>query len=339
MVEVFLCPSRPTIDNLRHMFKLDFDIPQTNHPLNIKDKIYCIGSCFSDNIGDRLGQYKFQILSNPFGTLFNPHSIFKLLGGQVVAENIVENDSVFYHWDTHSSLSSLQRDELVALIHASLEKSKEFLKAAQCIVITFGTSFVYTHKDAHQIVANCHKIPQLSFNKRLLTPQEIVNDYEVCLNALRNANPNLRVLLTVSPVRHIKDGLHENNISKGILHESIHQIIEKDRKAEYFPSYEIMIDELRDYRFYKEDRIHPNDEAIDYIWSRFTDTFIDKSTRDFINKWSQIIKSIDHKAFHPTSESHQNFLKKLRAKIKNFEVQVDVAKELNLIDQQIIERQ
>lgn len=317
------------------MFKLEFDIAKSKRQINIKDKIFSIGSCFSDNIGSHLDQYKFQVLANPFGTIFNPYSIFKLLRGQLDSNDIIKNQEVFYHWDAHSDLSSLDQGELNNELTNAVEQTQLFLKEAKWLVITFGTSFIYTNKKSNQIVGNCHKVPQKEFIKSMMSVDQIAADYAASLNVIRKQNPDLHVILTVSPVRHIKDGLHENNISKGVLHQAVSKIIKADNKVTYFPSYEIMIDELRDYRFYKKDRIHPSEEAIAYIWTKFVQTLMDEETSTFIDQWNKILNSLTHKSFHPQSNKHQQFLIKLISEIENFENLVDVNIELEQVRNQI----
>ncbi len=318
------------------MFQLTFDIPKTTPPIQHSDKIICVGSCFSDHIAEKLTQYKFSVLTNPYGTIFNPISIFQLLRGNMDSKRIIANGEVFYHWDTHSSISALSQEKLLQQLNASQDQLSQSVEQAQWLIITLGTSFVYKLKSDDSIVANCHKVPQNNFSKSLLSVAEIVGDYNATMLQIRKKNPSIKVLFTVSPVRHTKDGLHENNISKGILHQAIHEITASDTLSYYFPSYEIMVDELRDYRFYKSDLIHPNEQAISYIWEKFRMASIDDSTNEFITEWSKILTSIQHKPFHPESASHQKFLQSLLNKVAQFSSHADVSLELNLIKSQLI---
>ncbi|MFT6865837.1 MAG: hypothetical protein ACJA08_000663 [Cyclobacteriaceae bacterium] len=320
------------------MFKLDFDIPINPTQIGLHDQIVSIGSCFSDNIGDKLSQYKFKTLANPFGTLFNPYSTFKALAGKLDKKNIVENQGIFYHWDAHGEISALNARDLEQSIKQKANDLNEWLVSAKWLIITFGSAFVYTHNKSKQIVANCHKVPQNEFSKSLLNPAEIASSYLDCINQIRKINPDLKVILTVSPVRHTKDGLNENNLSKGILHQAVAEIIKKDSLAWYFPSYEIMIDELRDYRFYKVDMIHPSDQAISYIWNKFRHSFIDKTSNSFINEWDKIISAMAHRPFHPESDKHQVFLNSLIEKITPYQSKIDVKKELVMLTNQLIKK-
>lgn len=317
------------------MFKLEFNIPKSPLLINLENRIISIGSCFSDNIGDKLSQNKFRISSNPFGTLFNPHSIFRILSPEMDTENIVENQSVYYHWGAHGEASSLDKNELKKSISAKHQNLQSELKQTDWLIITLGTSLVYEYIPTGQIVANCHKVPQKEFKKRLLTTEEIIFDYQQTLSSIRKENPNLKVILTVSPVRHTKEGLSENNVSKSILLQAVSRIVSEDKKSFYFPSYEIMIDELRDYRFYKADMVHPSDQAIDYIWRKFKKSFLDTETEEFVDDWSKIISSINHKPFHINSKAHQSFVRNLIVKVEKYSTRVNVDDELKSLRNQL----
>lgn len=317
------------------MFKLNFDIPSSTQKINLKDEIYLAGSCFSDEIGGLLNENKFKSLSNPFGTIYNPISIFKLLRNEVKEDEIIENQGVFYHWDSHGQVSALTQSEAQHSFSTQLNHSNEFLKKTDYLIITLGTSLVYRLKTTHQIVANCHKVPSSEFNKEFLTAEEIVTDFNKTFDYLTNQNPKLNVILTVSPVRHIKDGLVENNLSKSILLESVHQIVKAPSKVHYFPSYEIMMDELRDYRFYKKDMIHPSQEAVEYIWNRFVETFFDKQTIDFLSEWSKIKSALHHKPFQPGSAKHQQFLKNTLDQLDKLNDLIDTRVERDMLQKQL----
>jgi lysophospholipase L1-like esterase len=317
------------------MFQLRFDIPESSKKIQLSDKIISLGSCFAEHVGTKLSAHKFETLSNPFGTLFHPLAIFNALSANLPENEIIKNQDVYYHWAAHGEISALDRSTLLETIKRQSGKLQDALKTTKWIILTFGTSFVYEHLKSGNVVANCHKVPQSEFEKRLLSPQEIYSKYSECLKTLREYNPELEVILAISPVRHIRDGLHENNVSKGILHQAVTEILQKDPKASYFPSYEIMIDELRDYRFYDVDRVHPNNEAIDYIWKKFREVFISPETNGFIDNWDKIISALNHRPFHPESYQHQSFLIKLRAEIENLAQKVDVTKELELVDKRL----
>jgi lysophospholipase L1-like esterase len=318
------------------MFKLDFDIPKQTEQIKIKDQIICIGSCFSENIAKKLTESKFQVVSNPFGTLFNPLSIFQLLEGQIDETRIVERNGIWAHWDLHSSLSQTTKEALIKEINTQTTLLQNKLQSCKWLIITFGTSFVYKLKSDGTFVANCHKFPKDTFEKTFLSADQIADSFNSLLEKLRSKNPDIQVILTVSPVRHTKDGLQENNISKGILHQSVKKMLEADSKTHYFPSYEIMIDELRDYRFYNEDMIHPSEQAINYIWDKFRFSSIEDDSNSFITEWGKIRSALAHKPFIETSEQHQNFLRNLHSRIEKFDDQIDVNEELQFVKSQLI---
>lgn len=314
------------------MFKLNFNLSPSNAKINLQDKIYLTGSCFSDEIGELLSAYKFNNIHNPFGTLYNPVSIFKTLNGDLDSSNILENHGVFYHWDCHGKISSLSDDDLNKTIASSLETSSNFLANTNVVIVTLGTSFVYELKDTGQVVANCHKVPTSKFNKRLLSKEEIVQSFAALHEKL---NSNLNIIFTVSPVRHIRDGLVENNLSKAILLQAVHEIVNEYKNAEYFPAFEIMNDELRDYRFFAEDMAHPSPQAIDYIWERFSDVYFHDDSKSFIRDWAKIRHAMNHKPFQSESVQHQNFLKRTISKLHELSDKIDVSHELNTLQNQL----
>lgn len=310
------------------MFKLEFNIPESTKKISLSDPIYLIGSCFSDQIGKHLTDDKFNSLSNPFGTIYNPHSLFKLLTDQVSSEHIVESQGVFYHWDAHGLISGLSKEEVIQLMNLKRKETQAFLANAKWLILTLGTAHVYELPNEN-IVANCHKVPSLKFKKRLLSKKEIYDQFKGLHSYLTKINPYLNILFTVSPVRHIRDGLVENNQSKSVLISTIHSITNNYEKVSYFPSYEILIDELRDYRFYDSDMIHPSSEASQYIWERFKETFFDLETKDILLEWSKIRTAINHKPFQPQSESHQNFLRNTLQRCETLMGKVDIQNEIN----------
>jgi hypothetical protein len=320
--------------NFTQVFKLDFNIPESSKKINLNDSIFLLGSCFSDEIGKQLNENKLNSFSNPFGTIYNPHSIFKLLANQVSVNQVVESQEVFYHWDTHGAISGLCEQEVVDEIDRKLGETQDFLKKAEWLIITLGTSIVYEHKKVG-IVANCHKTPSSQFTKRFLSQEEIIQSFSNLHSYLTNHNPELNILFTVSPVRHIRDGLVENNRSKAILIDAIHSITERYSNVGYFPSYEIVNDELRDYRFFKKDRIHPTDEATEYVWKQFTATYFDKETIDFLAEWSKIKTAINHRPFQPKSATHQQFIKTTLSKLEKLNEKVDVSVEMEQLRSQV----
>lgn len=317
------------------VFKLSFEIPASKEKINLKDPIFLIGSCFSNEIGERLTQSKFQGFLNPFGTIYNPYSIFKLLKNEAEKDNLVESQGIHYHWDAHGTISGLSEAETSKNFENQAEKTQDFLKQSKWLIITLGTVIVY-EVDDKKIVANCHKVPANHFKKRFLTQKEILHQFESLHAYLRDINTDLNIIFTVSPVRHIKDGLVENNRSKAILIDSIHQIVDQHNNVSYFPSYEILIDELRDYRFYAEDMIHPSSQASNYIWEKFCETYLDTETTSFIKEWNSLQSAIHHRPFQSQSSAHQTFLKTTLKKLEILSEKVDVSVEIKQVKSQII---
>lgn len=283
--------------------------------------ILLLGSCFVENMGKKLEHFKFRILQNPFGVLFHPAAIAGFLENVVRRKEFQEED-VFYHnerwhcFDAHSSLSSPAKEEVLQQLNSGIEETYQFLKRASHVIITLGTAWGYQHKATERIVTNCHKIPQQQFSKELM---DVRAELTACVNLIQTINPAVTVVFTVSPVRHLKDGFSENQQSKARLVLAVHEVISSTEDVCYFPSYEIMMDELRDYRFYGEDMIHPNPTAVNYIWQRFTQTWVSPEAIPVMEEVAQIQKGLGHKPFHENSESHQIFLSRLQEKIASLQ--------------------
>lgn len=299
-------------------FRTQVPISTATKPIDYNCKIILLGSCFAENIGDKFEYYKFQNVVNPFGIIFNPVSIEKLISKVVTATIFTEADVFFYNerwhsFDVHSDLSNESKEELLTSLNSILEQTKKQLQEASQVIITYGTSWVYRNIESNEIVANCHKVPQKEFKKELLSIEAIKESIKQTIQLIRSLNPDSNIIFTISPVRHIKDGFVENQWSKANLISGIHQVLSQSET--YFPSYEIMMDELRDYRFYAEDMLHPNQVAIDYIWERFRETSISKTAFSVMDEVQTIQKSLSHKPFNPKAESHLKFELKLKEKI------------------------
>jgi lysophospholipase L1-like esterase len=291
---------------------------ETRNSIDYNAKILLLGSCFSENIGDKLNYFKFQTSQNPFGILFHPKAIENLVTNAINEKKYLPEDLIFqnerwHSFDAHSSLSTTNKNELLANLNSAIIATNKKLKEATHIIITLGTSWVYRFIETDVIVANCHKIPQKKFLKTLLSVDEITKSLKTTISHLKSVNKNIHILFTVSPVRHLKDGFIENMQSKSHLITAIHSIM-KTKNSSYFPSYEIMMDELRDYRFYAEDMIHPNKTAINYIWERFAETRISESSKLTMKEVETIQKGISHRPFNENSEQHQKFLTNLEIK-------------------------
>ncbi|WP_299606102.1 GSCFA domain-containing protein [uncultured Aquimarina sp.] len=299
---------------------------QTNIPLkpqqpkiNYDSNLVLLGSCFAENIGEKFSYFKYKSLVNPFGILFHPKAIETFLWMATQQEKYTETDLFFHNerwhcFDAHSKLSHPDQKTVLNTLNQGLDHTYNDMLSATHICITLGTAWVYRLQALDMIVANCHKIPQKEFSKEILSVAEVVQCLQNSVGLIRSFNPDVQIIFTVSPVRHSKDGFVENNRSKSHLIAAIHQIISVDQNSTYFPSYEIMMDELRDYRFYKEDMIHPSSLAIDYIWERFKQTWIDENALPTMDKVNEIQNGIAHRPFNPDSDQHHQFLQKLEQK-------------------------
>jgi hypothetical protein len=304
-------------------FRTQIPISKSNNPIDYNSRVVSLGSCFAENISDKFQYFKFQKATNPFGIIFNPVSIEKVIHKAINSVLFTEKD-IFFHnerwhsFDAHSDLSNESKEALLESLNSILKLTKSQLETASHIIITFGTSWVYRNIESDAIVANCHKVPQKQFTKELLSVEVIKESIEKTMELIASVNPKANLIFTVSPVRHTKDGFVENQLSKSHLIAAIHGVLNTERfrlNTEYFPSYEIMMDELRDYRFYAEDMLHPSQVAIDYIWKRFSETTISESAYCVMDEVQNIQKSLSHKPFNPNSESHLKFGEKLKAKI------------------------
>jgi hypothetical protein len=316
-------------------FTTKIPIARSHHPIDYASRILLLGSCFSENIGAKFEYYKFQATTNPFGIIFNPVSIERILSRIVNQDYFTEKD-IFYHnerwhcYEVHSELSIGNKEAFLKELNSIIEQSYNQIIQSTHLIITYGTSWVYKLKATNEVVANCHKVPQNQFNKEILSVEVIEQSIKKTIDLVRKINPNCAITFTVSPVRHIKDGFVENQRSKAHLITAIHDIItdghpERSRGT-YFPSYEIMMDELRDYRFYDKDMLHPNQVAIDYIWEQFCESNVSKECYPIMQEVETIQKGLTHRPFNTNSESHQQFLSALHQKMKLLQEQVPAIK-------------
>ena len=302
-------------------FSTKVPIVKYQNPIDYNSKIVSLGSCFAENMGAKFDYFKFQNTINPFGIIFNPIAIENLINRVVNKIDFTEKD-IFFHndlwhcYEVHSELSNPNATSFLLQLNKLLSDFHFQISNCSHLIITYGTSWVYRHKFLNKIVANCHKVPQNQFNKELLSVEITQKSIENSIGLIQNINPNCKFIFTISPVRHIKDGFVENNVSKAHLIAAIHKIINYQlSNINYFPSYEIMMDELRDYRFYANDMLHPSPVAIDYIWSRFSENYISEFEFETMNAVCSIQKSLLHKPFNPDTESFLNFKKNLELKI------------------------
>jgi hypothetical protein len=306
-------------------FRTKITIPKGSNPIDYNSRIVSLGSCFAENMVEKLDYFKFQNTCNPFGIIFNPVSIEKIIYRTVNQFFYTTNDIFFHneHWhcyEVHSDFSSSDKNKFLQNLNEILESTHQQIIESSHIIITYGTSWVYRNIGTKLIVANCHKVPQKEFFKEILSVETIENSIKNSIGLIRKINPNVNFIFTASPVRHIKDGFVENQRSKAHLITAIHKVLESEiwnlEPAIYFPSYEIMMDELRDYRFYAEDMLHPNQVAINYIWERFFETQIKEESHSIAEEVGSIQKGLQHRPFNPDSEGHLQFKEKLREKIE-----------------------
>lgn len=303
-------------------------IPQRfDKKISHKDSIFCIGSCFAQNIQQKLNTHKFNATSSPLGIVYNPISIFE----NILLNNtyqIIENDAIFYTLQTHSQIFNTSKKALENVINKYKIDILSEIIHTNWLIITFGTSIVYTLKSNNSIVANCHKLPANLFEKRLLQIDEMVSNFNIFYNKIKTINPNINIILTVSPVRHLKETLELNSVSKSLIRVFCNEISEKYSHIYYFPAYEIMQDDLRDYRFYDTDMLHPSPQAIDYIWQKFQDSAFDFDTIKNIETYQSILKDINHRPFHENSMAYLKFLEALKNKLQNYQFIANVDVEL-----------
>lgn len=284
--------------------------------------IVTMGSCFADMIGERLQNYKFNVVANTFGTTFNPISIFQLLSISIEQKFNPFPTSlgeVWYDHQFHSEISALTADELHNISNERIASTTRALARASCLIITLGTAWAYRHVDSNTIVNNCHKQSGRHFKKELISVKHILEDFEVLYSKLKTFNPNIKIIFTVSPVRHIKDTLQLNNVSKSILISATHYICEQHADCHYFPAYEIQMDDLRDYRYYAEDMIHPSVQAEKYIWNKLAPWVFTPTVLEAMNEWDQLQKLLQHKPYHPSSAAHQQFIQQTIERFNQFE--------------------
>jgi len=307
--------------------KFRTEIPLYDFPVKIRytDSIFGLGSCFIDNIKTKLDYYQFQNRLNPFGTVFNPVSIQKILH-RVVNQEFIDEKDLFFHqnlwksFEWHSSFNQPDKEQYLSQINAEIKTAYEYLPKARWLFLTLGTAWVYKHNESGKIVNNCHKVLQKNFEKLLLSPTEITHSLRQIINLVSSLNPSINILWSISPVRHLRDGFVENQQSKAHLITAVHQVI-TNRQNFYFPSYEIMMDDLRDYRFYKDDYIHPNQLAINYIWDYFKQSLIASPQYETLKKVEKIRAGLAHKSFFPESVENKQRLEKLHKEIKQLQRQ------------------
>lgn len=293
-------------------FHLSFPIKSFESKLNYKQKMVFVGSCFAENIGELMQQSKFDVVLNPNGIVYNPQSISMAIQRYILNEQHVEKD-LFYanecwnSWEHHSRYSNSNKEVCLNELNTQLNAAHNQLKQADWLFITFGSSFIYKHIESNQLVGNCHKVPQQQFEKLFLNSLDVIAEYKILIEKLKDFNPKLKIVFTVSPVRYVRDGVVENNLSKAHLLATVHQLVNDYSTVFYFPAYELVIDDLRDYRFYKTDMVHPNEQAIEYVFQKLKEVLFDSETIDAFEKINDILKASAHRPFNSDSEEFKKF--------------------------------
>ncbi|UJH92297.1 GSCFA domain-containing protein [Antarcticibacterium sp. 1MA-6-2] len=302
-------------------FRTTFSIPPQEPKIDHYSEVFLLGSCFVENIGEKLDYYKLPNLRNPFGILYHPAALENFIDKAVKnlgysAEDVIQHNERWHSFEAHSIMSNIDREELVKNLNINLTFTREYLEKASHVILTLGTSIGYILQETGYYVANCHKFPQHRFHKNMMEIADIIVCLQNIISALQSINPGIAIIFTISPVRHIKDGVVQNQVSKSRLIEAVSKIVEKFAEVSYFPAYEIVMDELRDYRFYSEDMLHPNSTAIEYIWQKFTETWMSKESIPVLKEIGSIQRGLNHRSFNSESEAHQKFLVGLQASIE-----------------------
>ena len=302
-------------------FHLNFQPAVSDHKINHQQELLFIGSCFSEHIADKLHHLRFNISSNPFGILFNPMSIANTISRIIhkqlfTYKDIFEKNGLWFCLEASTKIFSETKEGLLSTLNYTLLAWHEKLTHANWLVITFGSAYAYNHIQQHKIVANCHKLPQHLFEKQLIDAKDITNSCSALFSELKNLNPQLSILLTVSPVKHLRDGVVENTLSKAILIQAVHRLLTEHPQCAYFPAYELVIDDLRDYRFFEKDLAHPSLQAIDYVWSKFESVYFSKETIELTKEIAAIQSAKKHQLLLPTSSEAIHFKALLEDRVK-----------------------
>lgn len=319
-------------------FHLEFPIPAHKNKIQYVDKLLFLGSCFAENIGEIMNKSKMNVCINPNGILYNPQSIGAALKRYIDNKKLEETD-LFYanetwnSWEHHSRFSDADRKKSLDKINQEIEFAHQWIRECEWLFITFGSAFSYSHNELKIPVANCHKLPHKDFTKSLLTVDSIKKEFGALITQLQNLNPSVNIVFTISPVRYIRDGVVENNLSKSILIQSVHEIIKSYSNTIYFPAYELIIDDLRDYRFYKTDLVHPNESAIDYVFEKLRGSYFSDEGKIIFEKVREIIIDAEHRPFNKSAEAYmkfkENYQKKCLSLQKQFPFLNLANKELN----------
>ncbi|SEW53205.1 GSCFA domain-containing protein [Chitinophaga arvensicola] len=302
-------------------FHLSFPVAPLSDAIQYDHELLLMGSCFAEEIGEKLAEHRFNTLVNPHGILYNPLSITKALtsyldGKVYTKEDLFLHNDTWHSWDHHSRFSGLTPEATLQNIRQMQAAATQAMEKADWLVLTLGSAHAYVLKENNRLVGNCHKVPAGNFYKRLLTVDEIVTALDNMMHRLFFRNRKINILFTVSPVRYIRDGVVENNLSKAVLLQAVHHLVNKFNRLFYFPAYELVIDDLRDYRFYKEDLVHPNELAINYVWEQVVKTAISAGSQELLHSIADINRAARHRPFNPESAAHQQFRRLYATKVQ-----------------------
>ena len=312
-------------------FRTEIEIAKIAEGIDHTQKVFALGSCFAESISERLSKAKFSVTTNPFGVLFNPLSIANAIERLDATRafavcDIEAGRENFFSFDAHSSLDGKSQTEAFANLNRAVAQGAKALSESDWVILTFGTAWIY--EKGGRVVANCHKQPASQFSRRRLSVAEIIERYDALFEGVLR---DKKVLFTVSPVRHIGDGLQENSVSKAILRLAVEELVAKHENAHYFPSYEILIDDLRDYRYYGEDLAHPSKVAVDYVWERFCEVILSPKAQELLPRIAQIVSAAEHRPFNPEGEEHKAFCRKMLAKAETMH-EIDFSLERSIFE-------
>lgn len=305
-------------------FTTRITINKQDFVISHKSKLMVLGSCFAENIGNILSDNKFDINLNPFGIVYNPQSLQQSLEillreEKINQEDLFKNEGVYHSFHFHGRFSDADSEQALSKMNNSVSEAAQVLKNADFLILTLGTSYIYKLKSTQSVVINCHKLPGNLFSRNILSVEQITKSWSELLKMLHDLNPKMKVIFTVSPIRHLRDGAHQNQLSKSVLLLAVEELCIRFSFCSYFPSYEIVLDELRDYRFYADDMVHPNQIAINYLWERFSETYFNEETIRINNEWTKIQSALRHRPINSDSKEHKHFLKQTFLKLKLFQ--------------------
>ncbi|MGI9527109.1 MAG: GSCFA domain-containing protein [Weeksellaceae bacterium] len=309
--------------------KLYSEVPikPISRKINHQSKILSLGSCFATEMGQKLQEYEFQTLINPFGTQFHPLAIEHTFNRIYAREPYIESEiyhhgGLFFSWDHSAKFSKSKKEQVLEAINTNIDEANTFLGETTHVIITLGTAWAYYLSQGEFFVSNCHKISQKYFEKILLSQEQVYESLRNMILKIYDVRPEAEIIFTISPVRHLRDGFRENQVSKGVLQYAIHQVLNDFEEINYFPSYEIALDELRDYRFYAEDLAHLNDVGINYIWDKFSANYCTEHTLKLNAEIEKIKKALSHKPFNADSITYKKFLYDTQKKAEAMQTQL-----------------